>query len=91
MAKNETNKVTFQLSGRHHIENFGNIDLWEKRISDVKAGVATPLTKYSLTKKTKVPNTHFNIVNIENVEFEVFNTLDEARVEAERLVAKEES
>jgi len=89
MKATKTNKSSFQVSGRHHLENFGNYDVWRKDISDVVMGIATPKTKFSVTKLTKRPNPAFNVVNDEKVEVSVFDTVEEARSEAQKLSDKD--
>jgi hypothetical protein len=84
------NKASFKMSGRHHLEKIGEFDVWEKRITDVDKGVHTPYTKYVVTKKVKVANPHFNVVNLENVELDVeYDTVGEAKTEATRLNDKQ--
>ncbi len=81
-------KTTFKALARLHREKFNGFDVWKTQIQSVVLGVSTQSIKYSVTKKVKKANLHYNVVLLENELVSDFDTMDEAMAEAERLVSK---
>lgn len=78
--------ATFTVGGKLHKGSFGNYDVWERNVTPVVRGVHQEMkTDFLVTRKTKNYNKIHNLVNIEHVDVESFNTLDEALQTAEKM------
>ena len=77
----------FSVSGKHHIESFGDYDVWEKRTTPTVDGVTLEqVSTYLVTQKVKKPSLAFNGAYTTNVEVsEEFDNPTQALEKATKL------